>query len=81
MSIGGARLFTVTGRPDRPEKAAITSATTNHSVATGVAYMYLNVYIPPLQRETGASWFLKQQRKCPVASSAAMAPIIIFHVQ
>jgi hypothetical protein len=37
--------------------------------------MYLNVYIPPLQRETGASWFLKQQRKCPVASSAARAPI------
>lgn len=25
--------------------------------------MYLNVYIPKLQRESGASWFLKQQRK------------------
>src|SRR3970040_319798 len=37
--------------------------------------MYLNVYIPQLQREAGASWFLKQQRQCPVASSAAMAPI------
>ena len=37
--------------------------------------MYLNVYIASLQRESGASWFLKQQRKCPVASSAAMAPI------
>ncbi len=37
--------------------------------------VYLNVYIPNLQREGGASWFLKQQRKCPVASSAAMAPI------
>ena len=37
--------------------------------------MYLNVYIPSLQREAGASWFLKQQRQCPVASSAAMAPI------
>jgi hypothetical protein len=37
--------------------------------------MYLNVYIPSLQRESGASWFLKQQRKYPVASSAAMAPI------
>ena len=37
--------------------------------------MYLNVYIPSLQRETNVSWFLKQQRKCPVASSAAMAPI------
>ena len=37
--------------------------------------MYLNIYIPNLQRESGASWFLKQQRKCPVASSAAMAPI------
>ena len=37
--------------------------------------MYLNVYIPQLQREAGASWFLRQQRNCPVASSAAMAPI------
>jgi len=37
--------------------------------------MYLNVYIPKLQRESGASWFLKQQRQFPVASSAAMAPI------
>lgn len=37
--------------------------------------MYLNVYIPKLQRESGASWFLKQQRQYPVASSAAMAPI------
>ncbi len=37
--------------------------------------MYLNVYIPNLQREASVSWFLKQQRQCPVASSAAMAPI------
>ncbi len=37
--------------------------------------MYLNVYIAKLQRESGASWFLKEQRKYPVASSAAMAPI------
>jgi hypothetical protein len=37
--------------------------------------MYLNVYIPGLQRESQASWFLKQQRRYPVASSAAMAPI------
>jgi hypothetical protein len=37
--------------------------------------MYLNVYIPKLQCESGASWFLKEQRKCPIASSAAMAPI------
>jgi hypothetical protein len=37
--------------------------------------MYLNVYIPTLQREANVSWFLKQHRQCPVASSAAMAPI------
>lgn len=37
--------------------------------------MYLNVYIPKLQRESGASWFLKTQRKYPVPSSAVMAPI------
>ncbi len=41
----------------------------------GIDRMYLNVYIPKLQRESGASWFLKQQRQYPVASSAAMAPI------
>jgi hypothetical protein len=35
----------------------------------------LNVYNPNLQRESGASWFLKQQRKYPAASSAAMAPL------
>jgi hypothetical protein len=37
--------------------------------------MYLNVYIPKLQFEGGASWFLRQERKYPVPSSAAMAPI------
>jgi hypothetical protein len=37
--------------------------------------MYLNVYIPKLQQESGASWFLRQERKYPVPSSAAMAPI------
>ena len=37
--------------------------------------MYLNVYVPRLQCESGASWFLREQRKCPIASSAAMAPI------
>jgi hypothetical protein len=37
--------------------------------------MYLNVYVPKLQCESGASWFLRQQRKCPIASSATMAPI------
>jgi hypothetical protein len=35
--------------------------------------MYLNVYIASLQRESGASWFLKQQRKYPVASSISRA--------
>ena len=37
--------------------------------------MYLNIYIPTLQREANVSWFLKQHRQCLVASSAAMAPI------
>ena len=37
--------------------------------------MYLNVYISKLQHAGGASWFLKQERQYPVASSAAMAPI------
>src|SRR3989304_8539504 len=43
--------------------------------AESIDRMYLNIYIPKLQRESGASWFLKQQRQSPVASSAAMAPI------
>ena len=30
--------------------------------------MYLNVYIPKLQRESGASWFLRQGRKYPAPS-------------
>ena len=37
--------------------------------------LYLNVYIPKLQHAGGASWFLKHERRYPVASSAAMAPI------
>ncbi len=37
--------------------------------------MYCNVYVPRLQHENGAAWFLRQQRGYPVASSAAMAPI------
>ncbi|MGQ0602358.1 MAG: hypothetical protein ACT4QE_11780 [Anaerolineales bacterium] len=41
----------------------------------GIDRRYLNVDIPNLQREANVRWFLKQQRQCPVASSAAMAPI------
>ena len=46
-----------------------------------IARMYLNGYIPNRQREAGASWFLKQQRECPVASSGAMAPISHAYVE
>lgn len=37
--------------------------------------MYLNAYIPKLQSEAGAWWFLRRHRGYPVASSALMAPI------
>jgi len=37
--------------------------------------MYLNVYVPKLQTETGAVWFFRGHRQATYASSALMAPI------
>jgi len=37
--------------------------------------VYLNLYIPQLQRENGVAWFLRQHRGYPFASSAVMKPI------
>src|SRR6266511_2354968 len=37
--------------------------------------MYLNVYVPKLQTETGAVWFFRGHRQATFASSALMAPI------
>jgi hypothetical protein len=37
--------------------------------------MYLNVYVPKLQHETGAVWFFRGHRGQTFASSALMAPI------
>jgi hypothetical protein len=37
--------------------------------------MYLNVYMPDLQREQGVVWFLRHHRGHPFASSALMDPI------
>ena len=37
--------------------------------------MYLNVYIPHLQTDFGVVKFFRKHRKCPVASSALMAPM------
>ncbi len=37
--------------------------------------MYLNVYVPTLQREKDAAWFFRGHRRQPFASSALMAPI------
>ena len=37
--------------------------------------MYLNVYVPKLQTESGAVWFFRGHRQATFASSALMAPI------
>jgi hypothetical protein len=37
--------------------------------------MYLNVYVPRLQREKDAAWFFRGHRRQPLASSVLMAPI------
>jgi hypothetical protein len=37
--------------------------------------IYLNLYIPQLQRENGIAWFLREHRGYPYASSAVMQPI------
>ena len=37
--------------------------------------MYLNVYVPKLQREKDAAWFFRGHRRQPFASSALMAPM------
>jgi hypothetical protein len=41
----------------------------------GIDRMYLNVYVPDLQREQGVVWFLCHHRGHPFASSALMDPI------
>src|SRR5712692_1832963 len=41
----------------------------------GIDRMYLNVYVPQLQRELGVVSFLRYHRGHPFASSALLAPI------
>jgi len=41
----------------------------------GIDRMYLNVYVPSLQRDKGAAWFFRGHRRQPFASSALMAPM------
>jgi hypothetical protein len=41
----------------------------------GIDRMYLNVYVPKLQRELGVVGFLRYHRGHPIASSALLAPI------
>ena len=37
--------------------------------------LYLNVYVPVLQRAAGAAYFFRTIRRCSVPSSVLMAPI------
>ncbi len=41
----------------------------------GIDRMYLNVYVPQLQREGGVAWYLRQQCGARFASSALLDPI------
>jgi len=41
----------------------------------GIDRMYLNVYVPRLQREKDVAWFFRGHRQQPFASSALMAPM------
>src|SRR5258706_2006733 len=37
--------------------------------------MYLNVYVPRLQREQGVVWFFREHRRHPLPSAALIRPI------
>ncbi len=41
----------------------------------GIDRMYLNVYVPRLQREPGVVWFFREHRGQPLPSAALMRPI------
>jgi len=41
----------------------------------GIDRMYLNVYVPTLQRDKDVAWFFRGHRQQPFASSALMAPM------
>ena len=41
----------------------------------GIDRMYLNVYVPTLQRDKDVAWFFRGHRGQPFASSALMAPM------
>ena len=41
----------------------------------GIDRMYLNVYVPSLQRDKDVAWFFRGHRQQPFASSALMAPM------
>jgi hypothetical protein len=41
----------------------------------GIDRMYLNVYVPLLQTVGGTVWYLREHRKQPYASTAAVAPM------
>jgi hypothetical protein len=41
----------------------------------GIDRMYLNVYVPTLQRDKDVAWFFRGHRRQPFASSALMAPM------
>jgi hypothetical protein len=41
----------------------------------GIDRMYLNIYVPQLQREQGIVWFFRGHRGLPVPSAAVMSPM------
>src|SRR5437764_8286169 len=69
-------------RPPHPEPAmsiarTVAEVLAQHVTLTieGLDRLYLNVYVPPLQREGGVVAFFRRHRGQPFASSALMEPI------
>src|SRR5262249_43939467 len=77
--LGGWSVHEGPRRPEPPMSLPRTVAAVLRDHVTleveGIDRMYLNVYVPDLQREQGVVWFLRHHRGHPFASSALMDPI------
>src|SRR6516165_4204757 len=77
--LGGWSVHEGPGRPEHSMSLPRTVAAVLRDHVTleveGIDRMYLNIYVPDLQREQGVVWFLRHHRGHPFASSALMDPI------
>src|SRR6516225_11135220 len=83
--LGGWSVHEGPGRPEPSMSLPRTVATVLRDHVTleveGIDRMYLNVYVPQLQRELGVVGFLRNHRGHLIASSALLAPISAAFVQ